>query len=408
MSRAHRAAPAGTPRPLPYGQHSIDESDIAAVVAVLRSDRLAHGPIVGEFEAALSVAVGARAGAACSSGTAALHLALAALDVGPGDVCVVPAISFLSTATAARFCGADVVFADVDPTTGLMTGQTLAVAIAEAGGQLKAVLPVHLGGRICAMDELSQMARAAGAVIVEDACHALGGHDAAGRTVGGCALSDAAAFSFHPVKTIAAGEGGMVTTNDLALAERVRRLANHAVTKSPGMLVDRELSTDESGELNPWSYEQIELGYNYRMNEMEAALGLSQLARLSRFTDRRRSLSARYDEALASLAAVLTPVHGYPGDHVAPHLYQVRIDFRGAGVSRAALMRRLASEWIGTQVHYIPIYRQPYFRRLYGEQRLAGAEAFYDQILALPLFPAMTDGDVDRVVDALGRVLGVA
>ena len=400
-----RASTAGRLAPLPYGLHCIDEADIAAVVAVLRSDRLAHGPKVGEFESAFASTVGAGAGAACSSGTAALHLALASFDVGPGDVCIAPAISFLSTATAALFCGADVVFADVDAATGLMTGETLAAAIDAAGGRPKAVLPVHLGGRICAMEELSSAARKAGAVVVEDACHALGGHDAAGRRIGACGLSDAAAFSFHPVKTIAAGEGGMVTTNDPARAQRMRRLANHAVTRDVGMIVDPALSLDEGGAPNPWSYEQMELGYNYRMNEMEAALGLSQLARLDRFVDRRRALCDLYDEAFADLSPWVRPVHGDPSDHISPHLYQVRIDFAAAGVTRAAVMRRMAQAGIGTQVHYIPIYRQPYMRRRYGEQRLAGAEAFYAQTLTLPLFPAMADSDVGRVVEALGRAL---
>ena len=408
MSRALKAAQSTGPRaPLPYGQHWIDESDIAAVVAVLRSDRLAHGPKVGEFESALAAAVGARAAAACSSGTAALHLALAALDVGPRDLCIVPAMSFLSTATAVRFCGAEVAFADVDPATGLLTAETLAAAIAAAGGRPKAVLPVHLGGRICAMEPLAAVARSAGAAIVEDACHALGGADAAGRIVGGCALSDAAAFSFHPVKTIAAGEGGMVTTNDADRAERMRRLANHGVTKAAGLLTDPALSLDASGDVNPWSYEQIELGYNYRMNELEAALGLSQLAKLDRFAERRRTLALRYDQALAGMVDLVLPVTGAPGDRISPHLYQVRIDFERVGVGRARLMRQMGEAGIGTQVHYIPIYRQPYFRDRYGEQRMAGAEAFFARVLALPLFPAMLDEDVDRVVDALGRALGL-
>jgi UDP-4-amino-4,6-dideoxy-N-acetyl-beta-L-altrosamine transaminase len=393
MTRTLKVAPPeASDAPLPYGRHAIDEADIAAVVAALRSDRLAHGPKVGEFEAALARAVGAQGAAAASSGTAALHLALAGLDVGRGDVCIVPAITFLATATAARFCGAEVVFADVDPETGLMTPQSLRHAIACAGGEAKAVLPVHLGGRLCEMEEIARIARGAGARIVEDACHALGGQDARGRLVGACAHSDAAAFSFHPVKTLAAGEGGMAVCNDPDRAARMRRLANHGVVKRP--------------DLGPWMYEQVELGFNYRMNEMEAALGLSQLARLALFVRRRRELAALYELSLSPLAPLVRPVRPVSGETPALHLYQVLIDFEQVQGGRAGLMQRLAGQGIETQVHYIPLYRQPYFQRLYGTQSLPGAEAFYARALALPLFPAMRNEDVARVVEALADALG--
>ena len=407
MSRPLKARSPGAQSPLPYGRQLIDESDIDAVVNALRSERLAHGPLVGEFERALAGAVGAPDAAACSSGTAALHLALAALDVGEGDLCVVPAVTFLATATAARFCGAEVVFADVDPDSGLMTGDCLAAAIERAPQGIKAVLPVHLGGRICDMEAISEVARAAGALIVEDACHAIGGADSAGRQVGSCVLSDAAAFSFHPVKTIAAGEGGAVSTPRPDRAERMRRLANQGVTKELDLLQDRALSLAADGSLNPWSYEQIELGFNYRMNEMEAALGLSQLAKLDRFVRRRRELAGLYDAALAPLAPAVTPAPRRPGDRPALHLYQVLIDFERLGRSRARVMHELAASGIGTQVHYIPLYRQPYFHQRYGDQALAGADSFYLRVLALPLFPAMTTNDVGRVVEALTGVLGL-
>jgi UDP-4-amino-4,6-dideoxy-N-acetyl-beta-L-altrosamine transaminase len=391
---------------LPYGRHSIDEADISAVVAVLRSERLAHGPKVSEFESAFAAATGAAAAAACSSGTAALHLALAALDIGPGDLCVVPAITFLATATAARFCGAEVVFADVDPASGLMTAETLDEALAYAGPGVRAVLPVHLGGRLCGMNEIAGVARARGLKIVEDACHALGGRDGQGRTVGDCANSDAAAFSLHPVKTIAAGEGGMAVCPDPERAARMRRLANHAATKDPDRLTDPGLSLDGAGALNPWSYEQAELGFNYRMNELEAALGLSQLSKLERFVRRRRELTLLYDLALESLGPAVRPVSpGLAGQRNAPHLHQVLVDFEGQGVDRATVMRRLADRGIGSQVHYIPLYRQPYFARRYGEMRLDGAEAFYAQVLALPLFPAMRNRDVERVATALAEAI---
>ena len=394
--------------PLPYGRHFIDEADIAAVVAALRSDRLAHGPRVGLFETAFAAAVEAPAAAACSSGTAALHLALAALEVGPGDVCIVPAVTFLASATAARFCGAEVVFADVDADSGLITAATLKDAMAAAGPAAKAVIPVHLGGRICAMDEIADIARGSGLAIVEDACHALGGRDAESRPVGACALSDAAAFSLHPVKTIAAGEGGMATARDPDRIARMKSLANHGVTKDRDRIADRALSLDAAGELNPWAYEQAELGFNYRMNELEAALGLSQLGKLERFVRRRRELALLYDLALEPLAPVVRPVRpGAPRQRISPHLHQVLIDFDAAGTDRATVMRRLADVGVETQVHYIPLYRQPYFARRYGPMRLKGAEAFYDRVLALPLFPAMRNQDIERVAFALGEALRI-
>ncbi len=392
--------------PLPYGRHSIDEADVAAVVAALRSDLLAHGPRVGQFEAAFAAATESAGAAACSSGTAALHLALAALDLQPGDVCVVPAVTFLASATAARFCGAEIVFADVDPRSGLMTAETLGAALAQAGGKARCAVPVHLGGRICAMDEIAEVARAKGLRIVEDACHALGGRDAVGRAVGSCALSDAAAFSLHPVKTIAAGEGGMVSSPDPDRAARMRALANHGVTKDPRRIVDPDLSLDADGRLNPWSYEQVELGFNYRMDELSAALGMSQLSKLERFVRRRRELALLYDLALEPLGPhVRTAQPGTPLQRISPHLQQVLIDFEALGVSRAEVMRRLAERRIGTQVHYIPVYRQPYFRARYGETRLQGAEAFYARVLALPLFPTMRNQDVERVAAALAEAL---
>ena len=392
-------------RPLPYGRQWIDDDDVAAVVAALRSDFIAHGPRVTAFEQAFAQKVGAAEAVACSSGTTALHLALAALDVGPGDVCVVPAITFLSTATAALFCGAEAVFADVDPDSGLMTAETLEQALARAEAPARAVLPVHLGGRLCPMAGIEDVAAEAGAVVVEDAAHAVGGVDAAGAPVGACAHSAAAAFSFHPVKTLAAGEGGMVTVNDAARAARMRRLRNHGVTHDPALMTEPD-SLDAHGARKPWIYEQVELGFNYRMNEMEAALGLSQLGKLERFAARRRALADRYEALLRPLAPLTTPVPRGPG---APglHLFSVLIDFDAAGVSRAGLMTRLAAEGVGTQVHYIPLYRQPWFRARYGRMRLPGAEAYYARVLALPLFPAMQDRDVDRVVEALARALGI-
>ncbi|MBI1263966.1 MAG: UDP-4-amino-4,6-dideoxy-N-acetyl-beta-L-altrosamine transaminase [Alphaproteobacteria bacterium] len=385
---------------LPYGRQSIDESDIAAVVGVLRSDFLTSGPEIAAFETAFAAAVDAPFAVACNSATAALHLALDALGVGPGDGCIVPAITFLATANAALYCGADVVFADVDPDTGLMTPDTLAEAVARAGPAARAVLPVHLAGAMCDMRALSPIAREAGLAIVEDSCHALASLDGQGRPAGACDLSDAATFSFHPVKTLACGEGGMVTTRSAALADHMRRARSHGVERSPERFQRGE------GAHEPWWYEMVQPGWNYRMPDINAALGRSQLMRLAHFAARRRALAARYADALEGLAPlVLTPAEP-PGDPCR-HLYNVRIDFQAAGVTRAQVMARLKAEGIGAQVHYIPLYRQPFHAPRHTAGPLPGAEAHYARTLSLPLWPGMADGDPERVAQALERTLGL-
>lgn len=408
--RLAHAAPAPSvdtgPRPLPYGHHCIEADDIAAVTQAMGAELLAQGPRVAAFEAAVARRVGAAEGVACSSGTVALQLALAALDVGEGDTVVAPSITFLSTATAPRLNGAEVVFADVDPVTGLMTPETLEAALRRAGGPVKAALPVHLGGRMADMAALAFVAEAHGLHLIEDSAHALGSSDAAAGAVGGCRLSSAATFSFHPVKTIACGEGGLVTVNDPTAAERMRRLRNHGVTREAALMQDAALSLDAQGRANPWSYEQLELGLNGRMTDVEAALGLSQLGKLDRFKARRSVLAAAYDRLLAPFAPLIEPVAAAAGQSPCLHLYQVWIDFRRLGVDRATLMRGLQTWGIGTQVHYIPVHRQPYFTRRYGRLDLAGADAWYGSTLSLPLFPAMEDDDPERVVAALAACLG--
>lgn len=383
---------------LPYGRQSIDESDIEAVVRVLRGDFLTSGPEIGAFETAFAAGVDAPFAVACNSATAALHLALDALGVGPGDVCIVPAITFLATANAALYCGADVVFADVDAATGLMTPDTLAEAVTRAGPAARAVLPVHLAGAMCDMEALSAAAREAGLVVVEDSCHALGSLDAQGRPAGACDLSDAATFSFHPVKTLACGEGGMVTTRSAKLADHMRRARSHGVERSPDHFQRRE------GAHEPWWYEMVQPGWNYRMPDINAALGRSQLKRLPVFAARRRALAARYESALSGLAPLVRTPADAPGDPCR-HLYNVRIDFAAAGATRAEVMARLKAEGIGTQVHYIPLYRHPFHAPRHTAGLLPGAEAHYAGTLSLPLWPGMADGDPERVGQALERAL---
>ncbi len=387
---------------LPYGRQTIDDADIEAVVEVLRSDFLTCGPLVARFEAAFAETVGASHAVACSSGTAALTLSLAALDVGQGDLCVVPAITFLATANAARYLGADVLFADVDPDTGGMTPDTLDRAIERAGRPVKAVLPVHLGGNAVDVAGICKRATQAGAVVVEDAAHALGTAHKDGR-VGDGRLSATTCFSLHPVKTIAAGEGGMVTTADGKLAARLRSLRNHGVVREDFALPEE--AHDADGRPNPWWYEQAELGWNYRLPDIACALGLSQLKKLAGFVARRRMLANRYRVLLAPLADKVRPAPIPARCEPGLHLFQVLIDFEAIGRSRREVMERLRAKGVGSQVHYIPVPRQPYWRAQVGPQDLPGADRFYARTLSLPLYPGMADHDPVRVVDALQEAL---
>ncbi len=388
----------GDPPFLPYGRQSIDDDDIAAVAAALRSDFLTTGPLVERFETAFAAEVGARHAVACANGTAALHLAMMALGIGPADVCIAPSITFLATANCVRYVGAEVVFADVDPDSGLMTPQTLAAAIGRvpAGRPLRAVLPVHLRGDAVDLPGLATLAAAEGAVLVEDAPHAVGTTMMFGNVteqVGDTRHSAMATFSFHPVKTLTTGEGGMVTTNDPALAARLRLLRSHGMVRPAGA--------------DPWWYEMAEPGFNYRLPDINCALGMSQLAKLADFVARRRALAAAYGAALAPLAPAVRLAASPPWSDPALHLMCVLIDFAGLGLDRAAVMAGLQARGVGSQVHYIPVHRQPYYRARYGELDLPGAEGWYARCLSLPLYPGMADGDVVRVAGALAEVLGL-
>jgi UDP-4-amino-4,6-dideoxy-N-acetyl-beta-L-altrosamine transaminase len=382
---------------LPYGRQTIEDDDIAAVVEALKADFLTTGPTVEAFETAFAETVGARHAVACSNGTAALHLAMLALDVQPGDVVIAPSITFLATANCARYVGAEVVFADVDPLSGLMTPDTLAEALKRVGDRkLRAVLPVHLRGDVADLPGLAALANGAGAVLVEDAPHALGSTMTYGNVaerVGDARHSAMATFSFHPVKTIATGEGGMVTTNDAGLAERLKVMRSHGMVRPQGA--------------DPWWYEMPEPGFNYRLPDILCALGLSQLRKLPRFAARRRALAQAYETALAPLAPLVRIAARPPWSDPVLHLMCVLIDFQAAGMTRRAVVDRLREQGVGTQVHYIPVHRQPYYAERYGALDLPGAEAWYDRCLSLPLYPGMADEDVGRVVEALRAVLGV-
>ncbi len=395
---------------LPYGRQSIDDDDVAAVAAVLQSDFLTTGPAVEAFERAFAAKVQANHAVAVSSGTAALHLGVVALGLGPGDAAVVPSVTFVATANVVRNAGAEVVFADVDPDTGLMRPQDLAGALERASGQnVRAVLPVHLNGQACDMTAIADICRAYGLATIEDACHALGGAitEADGRlnTVGNGRFSQLTMFSLHPVKAIAMGEGGVLTTNDPDSEATLHRLRNHGLTKDVDDFVDRHAGFAADGRVNPWYYEMHAPGFNYRASDIHCALGESQLAKLDGFIARRHAIADLYDRALAGLAPIVRPVPRVPWASSGHHLYPVLVDFAAIGRDRAAVMHALRDRGVGTQVHYIPVHRQPYYRSRYLEAELPGADAYYARCLSLPLFPAMTDADVSRVVDELSRVV---
>lgn len=393
---------------LPYGRQCIDEDDIQAVANVLKSDFLTTGPAVEQFEAALAEKLEVKHAIVCSNGTTALHLAYLAYGVGEGDAVIVPSITFVATANAARMCGAEVVFADVDPDNGLMTAATLQHAFDRAGEEVKLAVPVHLTGQSEDLSAMKALCDEYGAKIVTDSCHALGGEYAFSNQkgmLGDCRFEEMACFSFHPVKNIAMGEGGAVTTNDDKLAAQLRLLRSHGMVREADRFQNTSMGFDADGQMNPWYHEFPELGYNYRASDIQCALGRNQLLKLDRFLDKRRQLAAAYDNLLKDLAPFIRPIKRTSGCRSALHLYPVLIDFDQLGKSRKAVMEDLKSRGVGSQVHYIPVHRQPYYEKLYGLQKLPGADAYYERTLSLPLYPDLTIADVEHVVDCLKSLL---
>jgi len=394
---------------LPYGRQSIDDADVAAVEDVLRGDWLTTGPNIEAFEGALCEIVGSDYAVACANGTAALHLAMLALDLKTGSAAVVPSVTFLATANAVRYVDGEVVFADVDPETGLMGVEHLEPALSRGGASdIKAVLPVHYAGQCSDPVGIEEISRHHSLAVIEDSAHAIGttyAYPEGQAAVGSCSHSDMSVFSFHPVKTITMGEGGAITTNDPDRATKLRQLRNHGITRSPIDFVNAELAFDEHRQVNPWYYEMETVGFNYRASDVHCALGQSQLSKLDHFVVRRRELVELYDLKFADMAPILRPLGRVPGCKPGWHLYAVRIDFDEIGIDRAAFMRRLREKGIGSQVHYLPVHMQPYYRNRYGEIDLPGAENFYRSILSLPLFPSMGESDVDRVVSAVSELI---
>jgi perosamine synthetase len=390
--------PSVVPAYLAYGRQTVDEADIEAVVEALRSPLLTCGPLVARFESTLAATVGAAHVRVCSSGTAALHLAYAALGIGPGDEIITTPITFSATAAAAYYVGATVRIADVDPRTGNMAPASVEALI---NPRTRAIVPVHLGGQPVDIAELRALARTYGLLYIEDACHALGA-TYRGTTIGNTD-ADATIFSFHPVKHITTtGEGGAVAVRDAAVARRIEKLRQHGVERDHAQLQAPAEGT--------WSYEVQELGWNYRLSDVAAAMGITQLAKLPSFLAARRTRAADYRVAIATKFAdggVEAPAE-FADRESAYHLFAVAIDFARYRTTRDAVMRQLAAAGIGTQVHYIPLLQHPlHAQRCATElsRPRPGTDHYYARTLSLPLFPQMTSNDVDRVVAALSNAL---
>jgi UDP-4-amino-4,6-dideoxy-N-acetyl-beta-L-altrosamine transaminase len=380
-------------KPLPdflsYGSHYIDEADRKAVDDVLRSDRLTCGDKVDEFEKALCVKANGQYAVCCSNGTTALHMASYALDIQAGDKVIVPTITFLATANAPHFCGADIIFADVDPETALLTPETFQQAIDNADGQIKAVFPVHIAGHVCDMERISKIARANNIAIIEDACHAFGSvyKD---NPVGSCEYSDMTMFSFHPVKNIAMGEGGAILTNNQNYAERMQQFRSHGMIKNDDMAM--------------WEYQMPEPGMNYRLTDIQCALGLSQLDKLDQFKNHRQTLRKKYAQCLQGHGDLIQLMPVADHSDACWHLAVALIDFSKLSIDRDELMRELADLNIGTQVHYIPVHTQPYYKNIKVFD-LPNAMAYYDRALTLPLHMNMTQEHVEAVTSNLLEIL---
>jgi UDP-4-amino-4,6-dideoxy-N-acetyl-beta-L-altrosamine transaminase len=376
---------------LPYGRQTIDEADIAAVVEVLRSDWLTTGPMIARFESAFAASVGAAHAVAVSSGTAALHAAAFAAGVGPGDEVITTPLTFIASANCARYVGAQPVFADIE-------SDTLNISVEAARKRLtdrtRAIVAVDFSGQPADLDELCALASSHGAVLIEDACHALGAQYR-GRPVG--SIAPLTVFSTHPVKHITTGEGGVITTNDPELATKMRQFRNHGMTTDARMRQDSE----------SWYYEMVALGYNYRITDLQCALGISQLRHADQWHARRLEIARWYTDRLSDVSGLRLPI--VRGDRLSAwHLYVIRVETQPlrAGIGRAEVFRALRAENIGVNVHYIPVTWHPYYRALgHGPGECPIADHAYEQLITLPLFPAMSDQDVTDVVDAVHKVM---
>jgi UDP-4-amino-4,6-dideoxy-N-acetyl-beta-L-altrosamine transaminase len=383
---------------IPYGYQDITQADIDAVLAVLKSDFLTQGPQVPAFEQAVAAKVGARHAVAVNSATSALHIACLAIGLGPGDWLWTTPITFVASANCGLYCGARVDFVDIDPRTYNLNPVALEAKLVQAerdGCLPKVVVPVHLCGQPCDMAAIHTLAQRYGFKVIEDASHAIGGKYQ-GEYIGNCRYSDITVFSFHPVKIITTAEGGMAATNDSKLAERMALYRSHGVTRDPGLMTH---APD-----GPWYYQQVALGFNYRMTELQGALGLSQLTRLDEYVARRHALANLYDERLADLPIITPWQHqsGYSG----LHLYVIRLQLDKIKVTHRQVFESLRAQGIGVNVHYIPVHTQPHYREMgFKPGDFPQAEKYYAEVVSLPMYVGLAEELQDQVVDALTTAL---
>ena len=383
---------------IPYGHQNITQADIDAVVGVLHSDFLTQGPTVPTFEEAVASYCGVQHAVAVNSATSALHIACLALGVGKGDVVWTSPITFVASANCALYCGASIDFVDIDPRSYNLSMESLTqkLALAEKAGKLpKVVIPVHLCGQPCEMAVIYALGQRYGFKIIEDASHAIGGKYK-NEPIGSCRYSDITVFSFHPVKIITTAEGGMALTNNIALAERMALLRSHGITRDSA-----QMTHDTDG---PWYYQQIELGFNYRMTDLQAALGISQMTRLDQYVIRRHQLARRYDELLANLPVIIPWQHmdGYSG----LHLYVIRLQLNKISVSHRHVFEAMRAKGIGVNLHYIPVHTQPYFQDMgFEPDDFPQAQIYYREAISLPLYQTLADAQQDQVIAALGKSL---
>jgi len=383
---------------IPYGRQDINEEDIQAVVDVLRSDFLTQGPAVPAFEKSITDYCGVNYAVAMNSSTSALHIACLALDVGKGDVVWTSPITFVASANCALYCGADVDFVDIDPRTYNMSVERLSEKLqqAEKLGKLpKVLIPVHLCGQPCEMEKIHALSLKYGFKIIEDASHAIGAKYK-NRPVGNCEFSDITVFSFHPVKIITTGEGGMAMTNDMQLAKCMSLLRSHGITRD-----EHEMTHASEGS---WYYQQIDLGYNYRMTDLQAALGLTQMRRLDEFVKQRQSIAKRYDDLLGSLPITL-PTRSESSSS-AFHLYVIRLNTKKIFKTHREVFEKIRQLGVGVNLHYIPIYQQPYYQKMgFSKDYCSEANKYYEEAISLPIYYTLTDIKLIQVVNVLKEVL---
>nr|WP_298164606.1 UDP-4-amino-4,6-dideoxy-N-acetyl-beta-L-altrosamine transaminase [uncultured Pseudomonas sp.] len=383
---------------IPYGRQDITQADIDAVVGVLQSDFLTQGPMVPRFEQSVAQHVGAEHALAVNSATSALHIACLALGLGPGDLLWTSPITFVASANCGLYCGAQIDFVDIDLRTYNLCPQALERKLerAEREGLLpKVVVPVHLCGQPCDMQAIHALAQRYGFKVIEDASHAIGGKYQ-GEFIGSCRYSDITVFSFHPVKIITTAEGGMVLTNNAELANKMALLRSHGITRDPALM------THESD--GPWYYQQVDLGFNYRMTELQAALGVSQMERLDEYVARRHQLARRYDELLAELPITLPWQH--PNSYSGLHLYVIRLQLSRIQKAHRQVFEMLREQGIGVNLHYIPVHTQPFYQLMgFKAGDFPYAETYYSEAISLPMFQSMTYEQQDQVIDALYKVL---